>query len=151
MSSASSPWSSAYSFPWTSSSEYTEIREIDQKIDWKTEKTLKQQLEKAQLENSIRKQKMEILGLEIAEISKNFEKSLKGIEWRRLTFEQLSAGNRLAMRMLKEQLKEIETLRGGIQKNQKNQKTSENQKTCEAAEHIMKYVMEQRKMQPSAK
>ncbi|EFP12129.1 hypothetical protein CRE_03318 [Caenorhabditis remanei] len=150
MSSASSPWSSAYSFPWTSS-EHTEIREIGLKIDWKTEKTVKQQLEKAQLENSIRKQKMEILGLEIAEISKNFEKSLKGIEWRRLTFEQLSAGNRLAMRMLKEQLKEIETLRAGIQKNQKNQKTLENQKTCEAAEHIMKYVMEQRKMQPSAK
>ncbi|EFO98996.1 hypothetical protein CRE_07052 [Caenorhabditis remanei] len=98
--------SSAFSTP-------TKIREF--KIELEMEpaviQNLTEELEKAERENSILKQKINILGLEIGDISKNLEKCQVEFEANSLKFKQLSAGNRMAKTVLKNQQKEIGSFR----------------------------------------
>ncbi|EFO93293.1 hypothetical protein CRE_13849 [Caenorhabditis remanei] len=188
---SSSALSSAFSTP-------TKIREF--KIELETEpadiQDLTEELEKAELENSILKQKMDILGIEINDIAKKLEKCQVELEAKSLKVEQLSAGNRMANIVIKNQIKDIETyrmaekiwkhqqdklekLRATQQQEKKNHKpwnygeswrshqtVEKNEKPCDKkdgsedvkllvnhgykkaeAEHIMKQVMEIRKMQ----
>ncbi|KAF1758814.1 hypothetical protein GCK72_015274 [Caenorhabditis remanei] len=169
--------------------------EIELEMEPAVIQNLTEELEKAELENSILKQKMDILGIEIGDISKKLEKCQVELEGKRLKFEQLSAGNRMANIVLKNQQKEIGSFRMAekiwkhqqeqLQKlrvtqqekqNQKpwnygeswrsNQTVEKNEKPCDKkegsedvkllvnhgykkaeAEHIMKQVMEIRKME----
>ncbi|KAF1758819.1 hypothetical protein GCK72_015279 [Caenorhabditis remanei] len=190
--------SSTFSCFHSASSTPTKIREF--KIELGMEpadiQDLTEELEKAELENSILKQKMDIFELEIGDISKNLEKCQVELEAKSLKFEQLSAGNRMANIVIKNQIKEIETyrmaekiwkhqqdklekLRATQQQEKKNHKpwnygeswrsnqtVEKNEKPCDKkegsedvkllvnhgykkmeAEHIMKQVIEIRKMQ----
>ncbi|KAF1758815.1 hypothetical protein GCK72_015275 [Caenorhabditis remanei] len=174
--------------------------EIELEMEPAVIQNLTEELKKAELENSILKQKINILGLEIGDISKNLEKCQVEFEANSLKFKQLSAGNRMAKTVLKNQQKEIgsfrmaekiwkhqqdqlEKLRVTQQQEKENHKpwnygeswrsyqtVKTNEKTCDdkegsddvkllvnhgykktEAEHIMKQVMEIRKMQAANK
>ena len=113
---------------------------MDLEKEKKVVQDLKEQLNSAELKNSIISQKMDIVECEKVEIYNDLVRNENEMKCQDMEIDQLEAGIRMAEKLLKEQKEQLEELRA-IQKKEKiwnhkeswelHQSVKKNEKTCE--------------------
>ncbi|EFP12142.1 hypothetical protein CRE_03339 [Caenorhabditis remanei] len=113
---------------------------MDLEKEKKVVQDLKEQLNSAELKNSIISQKMDIVECEKVEIYNDLVRNENEMKCQDMEIDQLEAGIRMAEKLLKEQKEQLEELRG-IQEKEKpwnykeswelHQSVKKNEKTCE--------------------